>query len=267
MIRQHDSPFLLGLGQILVEGGAPEANRARAVAAVHELARRGARVILLPEALNLGWTHPSCHALAENIPDGETCQELSAVAKALGVFLAAGLVERGRDGKVYNAAVLIDDAGNCLLQHRKIHELTIAHACYDRGTRLQVVDTALGRIGLMICADGFAEHLAISRALAAMGASVILSPCAWAVPPDFDHEATPYGGLWRDSYAPVCKESSLVIAGCSNVGVVECGPWAGHACIGHSLVMGPDGHPLLTGPYGEEALLLVEITPAPAMER
>ena len=51
----------------------------------------------------------------------------------------------------------------------------------------------------MICADAFADGLVISRTLGQMGATLILSPCAWAVPPDFNQ---PSGQLWRDSYAP-----------------------------------------------------------------
>ena len=46
--------FTLGLGQILVEGGAREANLRRAEGAIRELARQGADLVLLPEAMNLG---------------------------------------------------------------------------------------------------------------------------------------------------------------------------------------------------------------------
>lgn len=250
--------FTLGLGQTLVEGGTREANLRRAEGAIRKLATKGADVVLLPEAMNLGWTHPSCHTQAEPIPNGESCQHLSKLAAELDLYVAAGLVEQDA-GTIHNSAVLIDSSGEVILQHRKINELDIAHDCYTPGTGLQVIDTKLGRLGLMICADGFADQLAISRSLAQMGAEIILSPCAWAVPPEFDPSATPYGQIWLDSYAPVCRESNLWIAACSNIGPIEAGPWKGHRCIGNSIVMGPEGKPTLTGPYDQLTVMTVQV--------
>ncbi len=86
-----------------------------------------------------------------------------------------------------------------------------------------------------------------------MGAQLILSPCAWAVPADHDNAREPYGQLWRDSYSALAKLYDLTIIGVSNVGPMTSGPWAGRKCIGCSLAMGPSGEVLLTGPYGEQA--------------
>ena len=86
-----------------------------------------------------------------------------------------------------------------------------------------------------------------------MGAKVILSPCAWAVPADHDNYREPYGQLWLDNYCPVARDFRIWIAGASNVGPLTAGPWAGHKCIGCSLLVGPDGQQVLMGPYGEEA--------------
>ena len=124
---------------------------------------------------------------------------------------------------------------------------------YGLGDRLGAAETRFGRIGLMICADAFVEGQVISRSLARMGAKLILSPCAWAVPADHDHAKTPYGQLWIDSYAPVSREFGVAIAGGSNVGSIQSGPWAGRKCIGCSLVMGREGIPLARGRYGEDA--------------
>ncbi len=250
--------FTLGLAQILVEGGAQEANLRRAEEAIRELVTKGADLVLLPEAMNLGWTHPSCHTLAEAIPDGITCRHLSRLAAELELYITTGLIEEDASA-IYNSAVLIDPAGDIILRHRKINELDIALDCYTPGTSIQVANTPLGRIGLMICADGFADQLAISRSLAQMGAEIILSPCAWAVAPEFNQLATPYGQIWLDSYAPVCRESNLWIAGCSNVGPIEAGPWRDHRCIGNSFVIGTEGKPTLTGPYDRSANMVVSI--------
>jgi hypothetical protein len=94
-----------------------------------------------------------------------------------------------------------------------------------------------------------------------MGARVILSPCAWAVPEDHDNQSDPYGQLWLENYGPVARDFGLFIVGVSNVGPISTGPWQGRKCIGNSLVIAPGGKELLRGPYGEfaEALLIQEL--------
>jgi len=254
--------FRLAVIQMLVKGGCPDENCKRAVEKIHEASKNGAHVALLPEAMNLGWTHPSAKKLAEPIPDGKTCRTLSALAQKHKIYICAGLIERTPEG-IYNSAVLIDKKGAVILLHRKLNELEIAHDLYRLGDRLGVVDTPLGRFGLMICADAFPRYQVISRTLGLMGADVILSPCAWAVPSDHDNEKEPYGKLWLDNYQPVARDFKLYIAGASNVGLIEQGPWAGRKCIGCSLVIAPDGSVLAKGPYGEnaETILYVDITP------
>lgn len=253
-------PLKLALAQMRVVSGQPDENLRVAVENIAAAAKAGAAIVLLPEALDFGWCHSSAVVRAGAIPGGDTCLRLREAAKAHRVHVCAGLIERAGD-VLFNSAVLISPAGEVLLHHRKINELALAHHLYACGDRLAVAHTPLGTIGLMICADGFAPNLAISRALGLMGAQLILSPCAWAVPPDHDNARGPYGRLWLDSYGPVAKEFGLWIAGASNVGRVGEGEWAGHRCIGCSLVMSPDGKPALRGPYGVDAaaLLLVDV--------
>jgi predicted amidohydrolase len=248
--------------------GHKEENRRRAVALIAEAAAMGAGVILLPEALTAGWTHPDSRAAADEVPSGRSCTVLREAARRHRRHVCAGLVERAGD-RVYNAAVLIDPDGEVVLVHRKLNELEIGHACYDQGDRLGVAATPLGTFGLMICADAFAPGQVIARALGYMGAEVILSPCAWAVPAEHDNEKEPYGALWRGCYGPVARDFRLWIAGASNVGWITAGPWAGRKCIGCSLVVRPDGEPAALGPYGvdAEAILYVPIEPVPRPAR
>src|SRR5262249_50874429 len=188
--------YRVGLAQILVEGGRPDANLDRAVDAVHQAAARGCRLVVLPECLDLGWTDPSARDLARPIP-GPHCEVLARAAREHRVHVAAGLVERAGD-RLFNAAVLVDCKGRLLLHHRKINELDIALALYAIGDRLGVAEPELGTIGLAICADNFGSSLAIGHVLARMGAQLILSPSAWAVDADHDDEREPYGRLWLD---------------------------------------------------------------------
>lgn len=254
--------FELALAQIRVLPGDRHANFARAVQAIEEAARHGADIVLLPEALPVGWLDGATRAAADAIPDGPMCLAFRDAARHAGIYVCTGLVERDGD-RIYNAAVLIDDRGKVLLHHRKIHELPFAHDLYARGDRLGVARTPWGVVGLMICADGFAEGQVISRTLALMGARVILSPCAWAVPPDHDNARDPYGALWLNAYGAAARDGHLWIAGASNVGVIGPGPWHGHHCIGCSLVVGPSGAPVAQGSYGRDAevMLYVRVTP------
>ena len=261
---EKTSGFRLAMIQMRVDGGRRLDNVTRAEGRIAEAATAGARVVLLPETLTLGWTHPAALTEAEPIPGGESYQRLRACARGHQVYVCAGLVERARD-RVFNSAVLIGPEGELRLLHRKIYELEIGHEFYALGDRLQVAATPLGTFGLMICADAFARGQVISRSLALMGADVILSPCAWAVPSEYDQAREPYGQLWRDNYGPVARDFRLWIAGASNVGAITAGPWSGRKCIGSSLLVGPDGAPALIGPYGEdaEAILYAEVRPVP----
>jgi predicted amidohydrolase len=252
MNRPAKPGFRLAMIQMRVEGGRKDHNLRHATELVARAVSAGAQVALLPEALTLGWTHPSARDEADAIPDGESCQRLRECARRQGSYVCAGLVERAAE-RVFNAAVLIDPEGRVILHHRKLNELEIGHEFYALGDRLQVVPTPLGAIGVMICADAFARGQVISRALGLMGADVILSPCAWAVPADHDNERDPYGALWRDHYGPVARDFAVWIAGVSNVGWLTAGPWQGRKCIGCSLLVGPTGQPVLTGPYGADA--------------
>ncbi len=255
--------FLVGMAQILVEGGRPEANLARAESCIREAAGRGCRLVVLPECLDLGWTDPAALTLAQPIP-GEHSDRLAQAARKSGVFVVAGLIERAGQ-KRYNAAVLIDPAGAIRLHHRKINELDLAHDLYAVGDRLGVAETPLGTLGVNICADNFSDSLAIGHVLARMGAQLLLSPSAWAVEADHDNRRDPYGELWRRSYGELARLYDLTVIGVSSVGRLEAGPWKGRKVIGCSLAMGPGGEILAEGPYGEsaEALVVVDVEPRP----
>lgn len=257
-------PFKLALAQMKVVGGDREANLRHASEMILEASDQGAQFILLPEAMDLGWTDPSALTKAEPVPEGKTARFLSEMAKKHSVYICSGLIESEGD-VVYNSAVIIDPQGKVVLLHRKINELDIGHPYYAVGDRLNVCHTEFGTIGLMICADANTNDHVLTRALAYMGADVILSPSSWAVEPDYDNEKEPYGGTWRRAYKPVARDFRIWIASSSNVGWMTGGPWKGWKGIGCSMVIGPDGQEVLNAPYGEYAdtLLYVDIKPEP----
>jgi predicted amidohydrolase len=260
--------FKLALVQMYVTPGDLQKNLSHADKLIAEAAAGGADVVLLPEVMDLGWTHPSAKQYAGAIPGGKTFKSLAEAAKRNNVWLCCGIAEKDGD-EIFNAAVIIDNKGVLQIKHRKLNELDIAHDVYAQGDRLNVCKTPWGTFGLMICADGTSTDHVLTRSLCYMGADVILSPSSWAVPPDHDNIKEPYGKTWRDAYMPVAKEFSVWIASASNVGPVTEGPWKSWRCIGCSLIIGPDGKEEMMGPYGENAekIIFYNIKPVPRPAR
>jgi len=250
--------FKLAMIQMFVVGGEKHRNLNHAEEMVRKAHKEGAEIAVLPEVLDLGWTHPASQTGAGEIPVGEACQRLCHAAARNGIYLCAGLTEKDNN-KIYNSAVIIDKKGTVILKHRKLNELDIGHDYYAQGDRLNVCHTDLGTLGLHICADATAEGEVLSRALGYMGADIILSPSAWAVKPDHDNLSEPYGKLWKDAYIPVAKKFSIWIIGNSNVGQIIDGPWKGWNCIGCSLAIDPKGNIAAFGPYGADAETIIYV--------
>ena len=62
------SKIKIALGQLLVEGGEPERNFDRALKLISEAKNNGSDLIILPECMDFGWTHPSSLTEAKFIP-------------------------------------------------------------------------------------------------------------------------------------------------------------------------------------------------------
>lgn len=242
----------VGMGQMAVIGGDWTGNLLRAEAMIAEAAKEGCGMVVLPECLDLGWTHPSARTQGTPIPGPRTAR-LAAAARKHEIYVVAGLTET--EGEiVYNAGVMLDPDGILRLTHRKINELDIGRSLYGVGDRLSVAETPWGRVGLLICADNFPEAASLGKSLARMGARLVLSPCAWAVPSDYDAVTTPYGELWREAYGALARADGLTTVGVSNVGLLDGGPWAGRVCIGASLAIGAGGQTLAQARYGIDAV-------------
>lgn len=257
----------VGMAQILVRTSAAAENLARAEAAVARAKALECDIVVLPECLDLGWTNPAARQLATPIP-GPFSDRLAGAARQHAIHVVAGLHERDGE-RLFNASVLFDEAGRLLHKHHKINELDIAWDLYARGDSLAVAATRFGKVAISICADNSPASVSLGHAAGHMGARMILSPCAWAVPADYDPAREPYGwNVWDQSYPDIARRHRMAVIGVSNVGPVEAGPWKGRACIGSSLAVSAHGTVLVRGPYGvdADALLTVDlpIEPGPA---
>lgn len=242
------------MGQLLVEGGEPERNLARAERMIEEAARKGCSVVLLPECLDLAWTHPSAYEEAEPIP-GPRSERLAEAARRHGLYLCAGLTERAGDRR-YNAAVFFAPDGTLLLHYRKINLLEVEQPFYRVGDRLGVVETPFGVVGVNICADNYLKAIHLGHALGRMGAQVILSPSSWTVEYSVVEGTDPYGDKWIKPFSILAETYDLVVVSATSVGYIVGGPYEGKKMVGCSLAVGREGV-IARGPYNEVAGELV----------
>lgn len=229
----------VGMGQILVEGGEPTRNLQRAVEMIDRAVEEGCHIALLPETLDLAWTHPSSQEEAEPIP-GKYSQILCDKAKSSKIWVCAGLTEKAED-KIYNSAVLINDSGEIVHTHRKINVLDVGLDFYAIGTELKVVDTPFGKVGVNICADNYMDGLPIGHTLARMGAQIILSPSSWTIDYTLSEGEDIYGEKWLKPYSTLAKLYDLTILGTTSVGYIVGGPYEGKKMGGCSLAVDPSG--------------------------
>jgi predicted amidohydrolase len=217
---------------------------------IEEAAQRKCDIALLPECLDLAWTHPSAKREAKEVP-GIYSDLLCAKAREQNIYVCAGLTEK-EDGQVYNSAILINDSGEIILKYHKINVLVVGQEFYSIGKNLSVVDTPFGTIGVNICSDNYMDGLSIGQTLARMGAQIILSPSSWTVDYSFTESEDPYGEKWIKPYSMLAQLFNIVVVGTTSVGVIVGGPYEGKKMIGCSLAVNCEGI-IARGQYNEFA--------------
>jgi predicted amidohydrolase len=117
--------------------------------------------------------------VAEPVP-GPSTEYFGSLAKEHDLYIVAGLVERDKH-LLYNTAVLVGPDGKLAGKYRKVTlprgeiEMGIAP-----GHEYPVFETRFGKVGIMVCYDGFFPEVA--RQLAINGAEVIAWPVAGCNP-------------------------------------------------------------------------------------
>jgi len=143
-----------------------------------EAAAAGVEIIAFPEMCLTGYWHvrklsrPEVEALAEPVPGGACTEELLRLSRENRITIGAGLIERGDDGRFYNAYVVAMPDGRWA-RHRKMHEFVSEFIA--NGDQFTVFDTPHGcRVGVLICYDN--NIIENARATALLGAEILLSP-------------------------------------------------------------------------------------------
>lgn len=234
------------------------ANRETFLRYLYAAKAQGAQLVVFPEVAlqqNPGWGYIS-HVptddekayvvrTAEPVP-GESTAWLQAHLRALELHLIFGMTERADNGTLYNTSVFLGPEG-VIARYRK-HKLWDTetggneHCFWSYGAEPGlVVESPLGKIGMMICVE-MAHKL--GPALGAAGAWLIVTVSAWTG----DH------GALFEQYA----RQNAVESGCWHVVANQGGTVGQTWDYGHSRIVAPDGT-LVASTGGTEGMVVAKI--------
>ena len=232
--------------------GDTAANLARATVLVEQAAARGAQLVVLPELANTGYVFDSreeAFALSEAVPAGHSAQTWIALAQRLGIHLVAGIAER--DGDVLYNAALIAGPDGYLGTYRKLHLWADEKRFFVPGNLgLPIFDTAIGKLGVAICYDGWFPE--VYRLFAMRNVDIVAVPTNWVPMPG----QTPDGPAMAHSLTMAGAHSNgLVIVCADRIGIER-----GQPFVGRSLIAGSQGW-LLAGPASvdQEEILIASV--------
>ncbi|MBN1361081.1 MAG: carbon-nitrogen hydrolase family protein [Sedimentisphaerales bacterium] len=240
--------------QIFALDGDREGNFVRIEAALREAKAQGAQIACFPETTLLGWVNPDAHQRAHPVPGADT-DRLGHLARQYSLYICAGLAEKDGDC-LYDSAVLIDPTGRILLKHRKINILTnLMDPPYTPGRDVQVVQTPLGTIGLLICADSFQEDLC--RRLRDLKPDFVLIPYGWAAD---ETEWPQHGEKLKATVQQAARWIGAPVVGTDLVGAITHGPWKGKTYGGQSTAANAQGQTLAVAKDRQQDCKLVTVT-------
>lgn len=216
----------------------------------------GAELLVVPETVTTGFT-PGCGPeqlwdLVSHLP-GSLSEQAQDVARRAGVHLVWPTYERGPErGVVFNSAALIGPDGAILGAYRKTHpfctELRSRGGWVTPGDEVCVIDTALGRIGIIICFDG--DFPELSRIEAVRGAELIVRPSALLRSAD----------IWELTCRARAYDNHVYVIGANATGVDP----AGVLYFGNSMIVTPIAE-VLARAATHEGWVSARLDPATAM--
>jgi 5-aminopentanamidase len=160
------------------------------VRAVREAVAQGADVVVLPELVTSGYVFESKEEAASMAitPDHELFSFWADAARGRAVVIG-GFCEEGSDGLLYNSAALVEPSG-LVSVYRKVHLWDREKLWFEPGGEPPaVIDTAVGRIGVLVCYD--VEFPEMTRMLGLAGAELVAVPTNWPLGPRPEGERPP----------------------------------------------------------------------------
>jgi predicted amidohydrolase len=235
------------------------------IAALAREAAAGADLVLLAETAFTPYTTvDDFRPLAEPIP-GPFSDLLCGLAREKKIHLCCGTIEA--DGsKVYNTALLISPEGRILHRHRKVNLASIdMSAGFSPGTEIRAVDTALGRIGILICLDTDDRSLIVS--MAQQTPDIILVPAYGLAKADYRRPERIDGMLdecideWRMRMQMLAKFCKAWVLRADHCGIEE-----RQMRVGHALAVTRGGY-VISEASMRPAILRCELDPGSPAQR
>jgi predicted amidohydrolase len=246
----HESVITVAAIQTRAVTGDKQGNNERATEAIHRACDAGARVLVLPELGNSGYVFRSRDEVAELAEPvgGETTRLWESIARERDVYICGGMPEV-ENGRYFNSGVLVGPFG-FIGRYRKAHLWHEEKLFFEPGDLgINVFDLPFGRVGMMICYDGW--HPEVARILKLKGADLILDPTCWVLVPDV---ITPEN--------PVSAYVHMAMAHLNSVFIVcadQCGVERGCTFLGRSCVAGPAGFVAGPAAFEDPEIVLAEI--------
>ena len=161
------------------KGTTPAEKREQFLPLIEKAHQQNADLVVLPETLTYYGTGKSFSEVAETVP-GPSTSYFGEIARKHDLYIVAGIVEREQH-LLFNVSVLIGPDGELVGKYRKT---TLPRgeieAGLTPGSEYPVFETRFGKVGMMICYDGFFPEVA--RELSNRGAEIIAWP-VWGCNP------------------------------------------------------------------------------------
>lgn len=238
-------------------------NMDKAVKGIKEAAEKGANIVCLQELFtSLYFCDVEDYEnfkLAESIP-GASTDQLSVIAKELGVVIIASLFEKRTQGIYHNTTAVLDADGAYLGKYRKMH-IPDDPAYYEKfyftpgDLGYKVFQTKFAKIGVLICWDQWYPEAA--RLTALMGAEVLFYPTAigWATSQDQATNDEQFNA-WQTIQRSHAVANGVHVVSVNRVGFEQNGAmkfWGG------SFVANPFGRLLSQASHDNEEVMVVDI--------
>ncbi|MCK8058552.1 MULTISPECIES: carbon-nitrogen hydrolase family protein [unclassified Fusibacter] len=209
-----------------------------------------AELIVFPESITTGFSPnmetAEFYEMLTEVPGVHT-QKIQKLCKSLGVHVVYPLYERASEKNVIlNSSVLIDNHGSVLYNYHKTHPFPTERAWTTAGNDCRVVDTALGKIGMILCYDG--DFPELSRVLALNGAEIITRPSAFLR----SYE------IWEMTNKARAYDNHCYVLAANAVGRDA----ADNYYFGHSMIVSPIAQTLALA-RGTEEIIAVKLDPDP----
>ncbi|MEO8721963.1 MAG: carbon-nitrogen hydrolase family protein [Sphingobium sp.] len=254
--------------------GDPVASAQKAAGLVIKAAAQGARLIVFPEAFIGGYPKGASfgtlvgmrkpegredyrryHAGAIDL-DGPEVDLISEATRQTDAFVVMGVIERD-GGTVYCTALFFDGERGLIAKHRKLMPTGAERLIwgFGDGSTMPVIETALGRIGAVICWENYMPMMRM--AMYDQGITLYCAPTA------DDRDS------WPDSMRHIALEGRcFVLSACQHIARAayppdfDCALGDDPATLllrGGSMIVAPLGT-ILAGPdYSGETILYAEI--------